>query len=730
MFDYRVPPHLAGTLVPGHQVRVPFGRQTCAGYVIEVQQALLDESQQGRLKDIASVLDGQPLLADDLLPLVDWLCWRYACTRLEAIEAMLPSVLRKDTIAERTTSHLLPAASQDILRAALAARQPHRQRQAALLHDLLAVADQTAPAGIAVRPSDPAVRALVRDGLAQVVEARVARVPRHMVMPEEPRDRPLTQHQLRAYETVREALAHPAGDQFVLFGVTGSGKTEVYLRLIEAALTGGGGAIVLVPEIALTPQLVGRFQARFGPLVAVLHSALTGGEKHDEWKRVRSGAAQIVIGARSAVFAPVRDLRVIIIDEEHETSFKQEENPRYDAREVAFRRMEQASGVVVCGSATPSLQSMQAVDTGRARLLALPFRVHGRPLPPVDIVDMREELREGNRSVFSRALADGLERSLRNGEQAVLFLNRRGYSAFVLCRSCGEPFTCPHCDISLTLHRDAGRQFLSCHYCNHRTPLPEACPRCGEEALRPYGIGTQQVEQALLQRWPDWRVLRMDVDTTRRRGAHTEALEAFAERKADILLGTQMVAKGLDFPDVTFVGVIAADTMLSVPDYRSAERTFSLLTQVAGRAGRSDADGHTVIQTYRPEHYAIRCAARHDYQGFYRQERALRETFHYPPFCELGVFVATHTEERLARGAAQRYERELRRTLTAADVTVLSAVPTGVRRVEDRFRYQVVVKYSQWADVRAAITTAYEAVATKMRELGGFCTLDVNAGRF
>ncbi|MCL6515417.1 primosomal protein N' [Alicyclobacillus sp.] len=620
------------------------------------------------------------------------------------------------------------------LRESARARAKRAPRQAALLEDLAArwealgyPADGVPLPELGVRASDAPVRALADQGVIRLTARVAPRTPAAMAGGDARPER-LTRWQAEAIRRLTEAVANPVFSAHVLHGVTGSGKTEVYLRVMEACIAKGGGALVLVPEIALTPQMVQRFTGRFGPQVAVIHSGLSQGEKRDEWMRIRRGEARIVVGARSAVFTPVENLRLVIVDEEHEPSYKQEETPRYDAREVARWRMERCGGTLVFGSATPSLQAMREAELGRMQVIPMPERANGRPLPPVEVIDMREELRAGNRSLFSRAMRRGLEAAVGAGRQAILFLNRRGYAAFLLCRHCGETQDCPHCDISLTLHRAGGRTWLQCHYCGFSQPVPAVCPHCGEPALRPYGVGTQQVEEAVREMWPDLRVIRMDVDTTRRKGAHQAAIERFGAGEADVLIGTQMVAKGLDFPNVSFVGVVSADTMLSVPDYRAAERTFNLLTQVAGRAGRAGVDGVTVVQTYRPDHYAILAAARHDYAAFYRRERAIREAFWYPPFCEIAVFWAIHPEERMAQSAARRFERELTRRL-GGEATVLPAVQAGVGRVEDKYRYQVVVKYSQWGRVRDAVMAAFHTVDEKMHAIGGTCVIDVNAGR-
>jgi len=725
-FHYAVPEHLVSVLQPGHRVAVSFGRQQCQGYVLNVT-AKGGEGTQLTLKPIERILDEQPILSTELLALGNWMGDRYLCTAIQAFSAMIPGAFRLDGVGAKQQPWLLALRTSTELEAHATSIEHRAPAQARLLR-LLAQTSRLDMQQAKVRPSDAAVRSLVQQGLVRLDVIEVQRDAHYGALREEPDGLKIpTVAQARALLQIRSALQADSSSVLCLHGVTGSGKTQVYLDAIESALESGLGAIVLVPEISLTPQMLGRFLARFGARVAVLHSGLSVGEKRDEWMRVQLGAANIVVGARSAVFAPVHNLSLIIIDEEHETSYKQEEAPRYDAREVARWRMDYYHGVTVLGSATPSLNTMREVEASAIGLLPLPLRANGKPLPPVDIVDMRDELKQGNRSLFSTALQHGLETAISRGQQAILFLNRRGYAAFLMCRNCGDVLECPHCDISLTLHKSPSQSHLVCHYCGHRTVEPTLCPSCAEPAMRPYGVGTQQIEQGLRERWPAWRVLRMDVDTMRKKGAHQHAIQQFMDGEADILLGTQMIAKGLDFPRVTFVGVIAADTMLAVPDYRSAERTFNLLTQVLGRAGRATEDGHTVLQTYRPEHFAIQAAARHDYGAFYRQELTVRQAFTYPPYCELCVFVATHAQEQFAAGAARRFERELRRRLQEDDVTILPATPTSVSRVEDKFRYQVVVKYLQWARVQVGVSASYHLVADLMHKHRGTCTIDVAA---
>lgn len=587
---------------------------------------------------------------------------------------------------------------------------------------------------------------------------------------------PLTETQAAAYRRIAEALESGRPASFLLQGVTGSGKTEVYLQAIERCIASGRQAIVLVPEIALTPQMVERFKGRFGDAVAVMHSRLSQGERFDEWRKIREGRVQVAIGARSAVFAPFERIGLIVIDEEHESSYKQEESPKYHARDAAVYRAGQHGAVVVLGSATPSLESFAAArlspaaaaaDAGRggaaeaadlageaaaageaggeaasvrpdsapsvswrtypgaalerAEWLPLPERALGLPLPPVDIVDMRDELAAGNRSMFSRRLRDALTERLARGEQAVLLLNRRGYSTFVMCRSCGYTAGCPHCEIALTYHQRSG--VLRCHYCGYAERQPEACPACGSPHIRYFGTGTQRVEEELYRAFPGIRVIRMDVDTTGAKGAHEKLLTAFGRREADVLLGTQMVAKGLDFPYVTLAGVIAADTSLHLPDFRAAERTFQLLTQVAGRAGRHDLPGEVVVQTYSPDHYAIRAARGHDYDAFVREELRVRRLMSYPPFCRLALATLSHPELPKLVEAAETFAAELRRAAAAEGLLQPLAGPaetameligpaaSPIPRLKDRYRWQVMIKYRGIVDAAGLIRRAAAAAA-------------------
>jgi len=563
--------------------------------------------------------------------------------------------------------------------------------------------------------SRSAVAALEEKGLVSVAEERVRRRPeRAETEGHEQRFLDLTEHQQRAFDLIDEALERREYRGVLLHGVTGSGKTEVYLHAINSALDRGRGAIILVPEIALTPQMVGRFRARFGDRLALLHSSLGAGERFDEWMRVRRGAADVVVGARSAVFAPLRDIGVIVIDEEHEGAYKQDVPPRYHAVEVARRRAMQHDAALVLGGATPSMESYhdaQRPDT-ELRLCELPQRIDARPLPEVEIIDLRGETLMGRSGTFSQRLLDALTECLERGEQAMLFLNRRGFSTFVLCRECGFTLQCPHCSVSLIYHH-ATRQ-MRCHHCDYSVPVPEVCPSCGSEDIGFHGLGTERVADQVSREFEDARVLRMDRDTTARKGAHAEILRRFAEGEANVLIGTQMIAKGHDFPHVTVVGVLNADTGLNRPDFRAAEHTFQLLTQVAGRAGRADKPGRVLVQTYNPGHIAIVSASRHDYQAFYQHELANRRENMYPPFARLiNLTVSDAREERALsisrRLAYELQERGLQHRRGRMQFVGPAAAPLA--RLRGQYRFHLLLKGSDVSELREALVGALGALS-------------------
>jgi len=587
-------------------------------------------------------------------------------------------------------------------------------RQARLLRALVTAEEEGRAAkmpssGLAVGASaGAAAKALAEKGLARYTEVPSRRDPFQFfgfVAGDAP---PLTDAQAWATGEIGRRLQARDGRTLLLYGVTGSGKTEVYLDAVARTLALGRNALILLPEIGLTAQVLDLFKARFGAdEVAVLHSALSLGERHDEWRRIQSGEARVVVGARSAVFAPVPYLGLIVLDEEHDGSYKQDSNPRYHARDAARFRAAQTGATVVLGSATPSLESFYLAKAGEYGLIALPERIDSRPLPPVSVVDLREEMkaplapvkREPGaeksepppRSVFAADLIAALGCCLERREQAILFLNRRGFASFLLCRDCGFTFHCPNCDVSLTYHH-AGR-YLQCHHCDYRRRVPDVCPKCAGLRLRPFGVGTEKVEDAARRLFPTARTLRMDRDTMSRKGAHAETLRAFKRGEADILIGTQMVAKGLDFPNVTLVGVVSADTALNIPDFRAPERAFQLLTQVAGRAGRGKTPGIVIVQTFSPEHESVLFAAKHDYLGFYEQAIGQRQEVGYPPFAHMANVVFTDEDEDEARKRGYRMANVLRAHMgSESDVTLLGPVACPLSRLRGRYRWHLALR--------------------------------------
>ena len=554
-----------------------------------------------------------------------------------------------------------------------------------------------------VKTSISLLRTLERRGFIHIKRAQIVRNPLNAepIAPTQPLQ--LNPAQLKVFTEIRAALESPPHNKegssptFLLHGVTGSGKTEVYMQAMADILKDGKSVIVLVPEISLTPQTASRFVGRFGEQVAVLHSRLSAGERYDQWHRIQKGNASIVIGPRSAVFAPVKNLGLLIIDEEHSDSYKSDTAPRYHAREVAQKRSELANCPLLLGSATPSLESFHLAKNGSYRLLSLPTRVLDRKMPDVHIVDMRSELKKGNRTIFSDLLRSSIEERLVRREQIILFLNRRGHSTYVFCRTCGYVEQCDNCSISLTFHFDTKQ--LVCHHCGNKRPTQSACPQCSSPAIRYFGLGTESVEQEVRKAFPKANVKRFDADSTARKNAHRQILEAFEGQKIDILIGTQMVSKGLDFPNVTLVGVIAADTALNLPDFRASEQTFSLLTQVAGRSGRAELEGKVVIQTYMPEHYCIAAAQKHDYIGFYAQELEARDAFQYPPFSHVATLLLRGRNEKevIETAHAVREHLEIWQTDQGFDtsetqVEILGPAPAPLSKIEGKFRWHFLLR--------------------------------------
>jgi primosomal protein N' (replication factor Y) len=542
--------------------------------------------------------------------------------------------------------------------------------------------------------------ALVKKGLVKFQQVKVTREPISYKGIATSQPLTLTPAQKSALEAIKSSLSEGKTKTFLLHGVTGSGKTEVYLQALAEVVRLGKKGIVLVPEIALTPQTIERFAARFPHRVAVLHSKLSLGEQFDEWQRIRNGEFDVVIGPRSAIFAPQPDLGLIVIDEEHEWTYKQQEqSPRYHARHVALKIAESSGAVVILGSATPDVESFYQAQKGDYQLLQLPGRVtprDGSALPKVEVVDLREELKAGNRSLFSRSLSQAMTEAVTKGEQVILFLNRRGAATFIQCRRCGFVLRCQRCQVPLTHH--LAEDMLVCHQCNRRTPVPESCPRCRGRRIKFLGLGTQRLEQEVGQSFPRARRLRWDSDATRGKHSHDEILAKFRAHQADILIGTQMIAKGLDLPLVTLVGVVSADTALNLPDFRAGERTFQLLSQVAGRAGRGVRGGRVIIQTYAPEHYAIQAAAEHDYASFYEREIDYRSQLHNPPFTRLACLIYSHTNDARCQRESERMKQVLSQEIESqgiADIELLGPAPAFIHRLRGRFRWQLILRGSE-----------------------------------
>lgn len=698
--SYAVPPHLEARLEPGHQVRVPLGGRQTTGFVVRVRPA---GGAEPGLRPIQELAAPEPLLTPSTLELGLWVARHYGCAPGEALQAVLPAPVRRARGTRSDLRVLVP--SREAVARALDehAEHPGWVPRLAVLRALEAspvsptVRELAAAAGTSASP----VHTLARQGLLRLEP--VPAVPRVFtgLVPDTERPGVLTGAQQEALEGLLPRVRTGQGGTALLHGVTGSGKTEVYLRLLEAVLAQGRGGVLLVPEIALTPQTVERLVGRLGD-VAVLHSGLSGGDRARQWRRLRSGEVRVAVGPRSAIFAPLPDLGLVVIDEEHETTFKQQSSPRYHAREVARQRCDREGALLVLGTATPSLEAEVLCRDGQALRWSLPERVAGRPLPACSVVDMRHQKGGGALRILSRPLVLALEETLHRGEQALLFLNRRGFSTSVLCRSCGWVASCRLCDINLTHYR--GSQRLLCHYCGHEEDPPEACPDCLAPGVHFQGVGTERVAAAARMLFPGARVARMDGETLRRRGAAASIFRDLKERRVDVLVGTQVVAKGLDLPGLSLVGVVSADTALLVPDFRSPERTFQLLCQVAGRAGRGRTPGRVIIQTYIPDHPAVRFAAVHDHRGFAAAELEQRQRAGYPPYGHLLRLVVESSRPERGRAWAEGLAATLggRQEVTAGALTVLGPAPCPVAVIKGSHRHHLLLR-SEKAETLTAV---------------------------
>lgn len=690
-FQYRIPEELQGEITIGVQVDIPFGNRTLTGYVIE----LTDEAEfdEDRIRPLIGIHKGSVPMESQLIALAGWMRKNYGSTMNQALKTVLPIKKQTKQLQQR---RVLLTLSKDEARKRLALFETkHYTAKARLLRELIAeeTIDYAVVTGKLGIPA-ATIRGMEKQGILLVETITNYRNPvahlnqngYHLT---------LNENQKRVVDTVTADMDAGMERTYLLKGVTGSGKTEVYMELIAHVLRAGKQAIMLIPEISLTYQTVMRFYNRFGNRVSIMNSRLSQGERYDQFARARAGDIDIMIGPRSALFAPFSNLGLIIIDEEHENSYKSETAPRYHAREVAIERARMNHASVVLGSATPSVDSYYQVQQGNYHLLELKERVENKPLPECEVVDLREELRRGNRSILSERLQELMEERLAKHQQIMLFLNRRGILGFISCRACGYVLKCPHCDVSLSQH--AGGRMV-CHYCGYEEPLPRVCPSCGSRYLGGFKVGTQKVEQLVQQRFPDARVMRMDFDTTRTKDSYEKILQSFANQEADILIGTQMIVKGHDFSNVTLVGVLAADMSLYVADFHAAERTFQLLTQAVGRAGRGTEPGQAVIQTYDPEHFAIRTARDQDYENFYRQEIAYRNMLFYPPVWNLLVIHCGGVDfagvEEAARQLAERL-KEMIRTV-GSQVLLVGPADASIAKINDIFRKVIYMKTEEY----------------------------------
>ena len=707
-FQYRIPEKLQGKLSLGMQVYIPFGNRKIKGYVVELTDEV--EFEVAKIKDIIGIVTDSVPIESQLIALAGWMKKNYGATMNQALKTVIP-IKKKGSAMEHKTVHLKLTGTEAKSQLAEFERK-HQTARARLLAAL--IENPQMDWGMITQKlnvSGTVIQAMETMGILEILRERSYRNPvshldskgYHLVLNEE---------QQAVVDAIETNLDHEIPRTYLVKGVTGSGKTEVYMELIAHILEKGKQAIVLIPEIALTFQTVMRFYNRFGNRVSIMNSKMSAGERYDQFERAKNGDVDIMIGPRSALFTPFSKLGIIIIDEEHESTYKSETLPRYHARETAIERAKMCGASVILGSATPSVESYYKAKTGEYQLLELKHRVADKPLPSVDVIDLREELRAGNRSILSVKLQELMEDRLKKRQQIMLFINRRGVAGFVSCRACGHVIKCPHCDVSLCQHitREHPEGRMVCHYCGYEEPMPTICPECGSKYISGFKAGTQKIEMIVKERFPKARVLRMDMDTTRNKEGHEQILSAFANQEADILIGTQMIVKGHDFPNVTLVGVLAADLSLYMSDYHAAERTFELLTQAAGRAGRGTEPGEVVIQTYQPEHYSIQTAKDQNYEAFYEQEIEYRSMLLYPPVWNMLVVLCASKWEQTAFDSAMFLVKQIdmwqndiksRMETSGEDFKTKRVFPVGpadpaVAKVNDIYKKVIYIKTKEY----------------------------------
>ena len=676
-FTYKVPEEFNNEIKIGQIVKVPFGKgnKTTEGFILNLKN---DDNIKFKTKNIAAILVKDPVIDEDDINLIEFLREKTLCKYIDAFRLLIPVGIMKGAKAKKKRVIVLknedlsniknPDGYKKIIEFFKTNSGKYTKSELINEHSI----------------SQYKLNKLIENEVLSIEEESVFRYNDRVYNKDSAKTLTIEQENI-----IREYI-NSDDKMFLLKGVTGSGKTEVYMKLVERVLLEGKSAIILVPEIALTPQMIERFKGRFGVNVALFHSKLSDGERFDEWFRVKEGKAKVIVGARSAIFIPAKNLGLIIIDEEHENTYKSEQNPKYQTKEVAEYLSELKGCKVILGSATPSIETYYRALTGEMKLLELNSRVDNKPMPPMKVIDMRNELKGGNKSLFSRELFIAIQERLKRKEQIILFLNRRGFSTFVSCRSCGYVFKCDECDISMTYHKNG---LLICHYCGKTKREPRECPKCHSKYVKFFGAGTQRVEEEVKKYFNNVRILRMDVDTTRDKHSYERIYNTFKNGEADILIGTQMVSKGLDFKNVTLVGILAADMSINIPDYRAAERTFQIITQVAGRAGRGDKQGEVLIQTYTPQHYSLQYAVNYDYEGFYEKEFTVRAMMKYPPFGKLLLINGTSKKEDLLKNFMHKITMMIKPLVESClDIEILGPIPCMISKLKENYRWQIVIK--------------------------------------
>ena len=728
VFDYKIPIEYEEKAIEliGAKVLVPFGRMKSLeqGFIVNIK-----EKTEYEVKEIAKV--EEKYLDDAKIKLAKWMSKRYFCNISECLKLMLPpgttSKDLKNRIKEKSINFVSLLKDEDEIEFDIETKKLKSEKQIRTLRFLLENGDAlVSDIEMFADSSRAVVNTLCKNGYVEIAQKKIDRDPFEGKNIERTEKLKLTKEQQEAFDTICDSMDDMLFSEFLIFGVTGSGKTEIYLQLIEKTLNENKSSILLVPEISLTPQTVNRFIARFGKEnIAVLHSKLSVGERYDEWNKINEGRAKIIIGARSAIFAPVSNLGIVIIDEEHDSSYKSEMTPRYDAKDIARFIVRENNVPLVLGSATPDLDTYYRAKNEEITLLKLNKRANESDLPEIEVIDLREELAKGNKSMISTRLYEEIENNLKNKKQTILYLNRRGYSTFIMCRNCGYTAKCKNCDINLTYHSNTNK--LKCHYCGREENILTECPECGSKQIRYFGTGTQKLEAEINKLFPGASTIRMDVDTVSKKNSHEQILDKFKNENIDILIGTQMVVKGHHFPNVTLVGVIAADGSLNIDDFRANEKTFQILTQVAGRAGRGESKGRVIIQTYNPDNFSIECAKKQDYELFYNTEIGMRKQLKYPPFCDIILIGFSSESEKEVQKTANSVHLYLKNRVINENIGIIlyKALPSPIDRIKNRYRWRILIKCKFSDDIINLLNDALEFSNT-VRAKKTRITIDLN----